>query len=84
MGSGPGGVGGGVGGGWDVTVQPTELTQKDLCSACASLYGQQVQAINQSNRFEAEIREEQESKKKELEEKKTKQAAFRELQSAFK
>ncbi|CAL8363829.1 unnamed protein product [Lota lota] len=43
-----------------------------------------VQAINQSNRFEAEIREEQESKKKEAEEKKTKQAAFRELQSAFK
>uniref|UniRef100_A0A8C5BAW5 EF-hand domain-containing protein n=1 Tax=Gadus morhua TaxID=8049 RepID=A0A8C5BAW5_GADMO len=49
-----------------------------------SFFEAKVQAINQSNRFEAEIREEQESKKKELEEKKTKQAAFRELQSAFK
>ncbi|KAK0150551.1 EF-hand domain-containing protein D2 [Merluccius polli] len=43
-----------------------------------------VHAINEGNRFEAEIRQEQECKKKEAEEKKHKQAAFRELQSAFK
>ncbi|XP_036387391.1 EF-hand domain-containing protein D2-like [Megalops cyprinoides] len=43
-----------------------------------------VQAINDSNRFEAEIRQEQEEKKKQLEEKKQRKAAFKELQSAFK
>ncbi|KAL7828628.1 hypothetical protein SRHO_G00322620 [Serrasalmus rhombeus] len=43
-----------------------------------------VQAINESNRFEAEIRHEQEEKKKQAEEKKQRQAAFKELQSAFK
>ncbi|KAJ3589685.1 hypothetical protein NHX12_010528 [Muraenolepis orangiensis] len=43
-----------------------------------------VQAISESSRFEAEIRQEQECKKKELEEKKHKRAAFKDLQSAFK
>ncbi|XP_066547646.1 EF-hand domain-containing protein D2 isoform X2 [Amia ocellicauda] len=43
-----------------------------------------VQAINESNRFEAEIRQEQEEKKKQAEEKKQRQAAFKELKSAFK
>ncbi|KAM6977506.1 EF-hand domain-containing protein D2 [Aplochiton taeniatus] len=43
-----------------------------------------VQAINESNRFEAEIRQEQEDKKKQAEDKKHRQAAFKELQSAFK
>ncbi|KAI4898499.1 hypothetical protein NFI96_020951 [Prochilodus magdalenae] len=43
-----------------------------------------VQAINESNRFEAEIRHEQEEKKKQAEQKKQRQAAFKELQSAFK
>ncbi|XP_062854468.1 EF-hand domain-containing protein D2 [Trichomycterus rosablanca] len=43
-----------------------------------------VHAINESNRFEAEIRHEQEEKKKQAEEKKQRQAAFKELKSAFK
>ncbi|XP_034732705.1 EF-hand domain-containing protein D2 [Etheostoma cragini] len=43
-----------------------------------------VQAINESNRFEAEIRQEQESKKKQAEDQKQRRAAFKELQSAFK
>ncbi|XP_076132342.1 EF-hand domain-containing protein D2 [Alosa pseudoharengus] len=43
-----------------------------------------VQAINESNRFEAEIRQEQEEKKKEAEDRKQRQAAFKNLQSAFK
>ncbi|GLD73902.1 EF-hand domain-containing protein D2 [Lates japonicus] len=43
-----------------------------------------VQAINESNRFEAEIRQEQEAKKKQAEEQKQRRAAFKELQSAFK
>ncbi|XP_020486001.1 EF-hand domain-containing protein D2 [Labrus bergylta] len=43
-----------------------------------------VQAINQSNRFEAEIREEQEAKKKQAEEQKQRRTAFKNLQQAFK
>uniref|UniRef100_A0A3Q0RGD8 EF-hand domain family, member D2 n=1 Tax=Amphilophus citrinellus TaxID=61819 RepID=A0A3Q0RGD8_AMPCI len=43
-----------------------------------------VKAINESNRFEAEIRQEQEEKKKQAEEQKQRRAAFKELQSAFK
>ncbi|KAK5862980.1 hypothetical protein PBY51_000044 [Eleginops maclovinus] len=43
-----------------------------------------VQAISESNRFEAEIRQEQEEKKKQLEEQKVRRAAFKDLQSAFK
>ncbi|XP_008303017.1 EF-hand domain-containing protein D2 [Stegastes partitus] len=43
-----------------------------------------VHAINESNRFEAEIRQEQEAKKKQVEEQKQRRAAFKELQSAFK
>ncbi|XP_042265638.1 EF-hand domain-containing protein D2 [Thunnus thynnus] len=43
-----------------------------------------VQAINESNRFEAEIRQEQEVKKKQAEDQKQRRAAFKELQSAFK
>ncbi|TKS76907.1 EF-hand domain-containing protein D2 [Collichthys lucidus] len=43
-----------------------------------------VHAINESNRFEAEIRQEQEVKKKQAEEQKQRRAAFKELQSAFK
>ncbi|XP_041858981.1 EF-hand domain-containing protein D2 [Melanotaenia boesemani] len=43
-----------------------------------------VQAISESNRFEAEIRQEQEAKKKQAEEQKQRRAAFKELQSAFK
>ncbi|KAM9752450.1 EF-hand domain-containing protein D2 isoform 1-T2 [Menidia menidia] len=43
-----------------------------------------VHAINESNRFEAEIRQEQEEKKKQAEEQKQRRAAFKELQSAFK
>lgn len=43
-----------------------------------------VQAINESNRFEAEIRQEQEEKKKQAEEQKQRKAAFKELRSAFK
>ncbi|XP_028265059.1 EF-hand domain-containing protein D2 [Parambassis ranga] len=42
-----------------------------------------VQAINQSNQFEAEIRQEQEVKKKQAEEQKQRRAAFKELRSAF-
>ncbi|XP_032824030.1 EF-hand domain-containing protein D2 [Petromyzon marinus] len=42
-----------------------------------------VEAISKSNRFEAEIRAEQEEKKREAEEKKQRQAAFKELRSAF-
>lgn len=44
----------------------------------------QVQAISESNRFEAEIRQEQEAKKREAEEQKRRRAAFKEKQSAFK
>ncbi|KAL7399185.1 hypothetical protein ABVT39_021105 [Epinephelus coioides] len=43
-----------------------------------------VKAINDSNRFEAEIRQEQEAKKKQAEEQKQRRAAFKDLQSAFK
>lgn len=43
-----------------------------------------VKAINESNRFESEIRQEQEAKKKQAEEQKQRRAAFKELQSAFK
>ncbi|XP_041129188.1 EF-hand domain-containing protein D2-like [Polyodon spathula] len=43
-----------------------------------------VHAISESNRFEAEIRQEQEEKKKEAENKKQRQAAFKDLKSAFK
>ncbi|KAK1157267.1 EF-hand domain-containing protein D2 [Acipenser oxyrinchus oxyrinchus] len=43
-----------------------------------------VHAITESNRFEAEIRQEQEEKKKEAEDKKQRQAAFKDLKSAFK
>ncbi|XP_004570966.1 EF-hand domain-containing protein D2 [Maylandia zebra] len=43
-----------------------------------------VKAINESNRFESEIRQEQEVKKKQAEEQKQRRAAFKELQSAFK
>ncbi|XP_026188539.1 EF-hand domain-containing protein D2 [Mastacembelus armatus] len=43
-----------------------------------------VHAINESNRFEAEIRQEQEAKKKQADEQKQRRAAFRELQSTFK
>ncbi|KAG9332851.1 hypothetical protein JZ751_014950 [Albula glossodonta] len=42
-----------------------------------------VQAINESSRFEAEIRQEQEEKKRQEEDRKKRQAAFRELQSNF-
>ncbi|XP_026125977.1 EF-hand domain-containing protein D2-like [Carassius auratus] len=49
-----------------------------------SFFEAKVQAINDSNRFEAEIRQEQEDKKRQAEEKKKKQAAFKELKSAFK
>ncbi|XP_048873189.1 EF-hand domain-containing protein D2-like [Brienomyrus brachyistius] len=42
-----------------------------------------VQAMNESSRFEAEIRQEQEEKKRQAEEKRQRQAAFKELQSAF-
>lgn len=49
-----------------------------------SFFEAKVQAINESNRFEAEIRLEQEEKKKQAEEKKQRQAAFKELKSAFK
>ncbi|XP_042348015.1 EF-hand domain-containing protein D2 [Plectropomus leopardus] len=42
-----------------------------------------VKAINDSNRFEAEIRQEQEVKKKQAEEQKQRRAAFKDLKSAF-
>lgn len=49
-----------------------------------SFFEAKVNAINESNRFEAEIRQEQEVKKKQAEEQKQRRAAFKELQSAFK
>uniref|UniRef100_A0A8C2L4F4 EF-hand domain family, member D2 n=1 Tax=Cyprinus carpio TaxID=7962 RepID=A0A8C2L4F4_CYPCA len=49
-----------------------------------SFFEAKVQAINESNRFEAEIRQEQEDKKRQAEERKQRQAAFKELKSAFK
>lgn len=49
-----------------------------------SFFEAKVQAINESNRFEAEIRNEQEEKKRQAEERKQRQAAFKELKSAFK
>ena len=56
---------------------PIELLTLFLCRP-------QVQAINESNRFESEIREEQEAKKKQAEDQKQRRAAFKNLQSAFK
>lgn len=44
----------------------------------------QVNAVSASNRFEEEIRQEQELRKKEAEEQKRRRAAFKEKQSAFK
>lgn len=44
----------------------------------------QVHAVSASNRFEEEIRQEQELRKKEAEEQKRRRAAFKEKQSAFK
>ncbi|XP_051508525.1 EF-hand domain-containing protein D2-like [Myxocyprinus asiaticus] len=49
-----------------------------------SFFEAKVQAINESNKFEAEIRQEQEEKKRQAEERKQRQAAFKELKSAFK
>ncbi|KAJ8400704.1 hypothetical protein AAFF_G00394730 [Aldrovandia affinis] len=49
-----------------------------------SFFEAKVHAINDSKRFEEEIRQEQEEKKKELDEKKQRKAAFKELKSAFK
>ncbi|XDV49009.1 hypothetical protein PO909_018339 [Leuciscus waleckii] len=49
-----------------------------------SFFEAKVHAINESNRFEAEIRNEQEEKKRQAEERKQRQAAFKELKSAFK
>ncbi|GAA6106149.1 EF-hand domain-containing protein D2 [Tachysurus ichikawai] len=49
-----------------------------------SFFEAKVHAINESNRFEAEIRNEQEEKKRQAEEKKQRQAAFKNIQSAFK
>ncbi|XP_058499504.1 EF-hand domain-containing protein D2 [Solea solea] len=43
-----------------------------------------VKAINESNKFEAEIRQEQEEKKKQAEEQKQRRAAFNDLKLAFK
>ncbi|XP_036960455.1 EF-hand domain-containing protein D2 [Acanthopagrus latus] len=43
-----------------------------------------VHAISESNRFEAEIRQEQDAKKKQAEEQKQRRAAFNDLKSAFK
>ncbi|KAM9351432.1 EF-hand domain-containing protein D2 [Symphorus nematophorus] len=48
-----------------------------------SFFEAKVQAISDSNRFEAEIRQEQEAKKKQAEEQKQRRAAFKELRSAF-
>nr|XP_014342714.1 PREDICTED: EF-hand domain-containing protein D2 isoform X2 [Latimeria chalumnae] len=42
-----------------------------------------VHAMNESNRFEAEIKAEQEEKRKQEEEKKERRAMFKNLQSAF-
>nr|XP_033777222.1 EF-hand domain-containing protein D2 [Geotrypetes seraphini] len=49
-----------------------------------SFFEAKVHAINDTNRFEEEIKAEQEEKKKQAEEKKQRKAAFKELQSAFK
>ena len=49
---------------------PIELLTLFLCRP-------QVQAINESNRFESEIREEQEAKKKQAEDQKQRRAAFK-------
>lgn len=40
--------------------------------------------MSESNRFEAEIRQEQDAKKKQAEEQKQRRAAFNDLKSAFK
>lgn len=42
-----------------------------------------VNALNESNRFEAEIRQEQEAKKKQAEEQKQRRSAFKDLKSTF-
>ncbi|XP_070766699.1 EF-hand domain-containing protein D2 [Enoplosus armatus] len=64
------------------------LTEIDVSTegvkGAKTFFEAKVLAINESNRFEAEIRQEQEAKKKEAEAQKRRGAAFRELQSAFK
>ena len=54
----------------------------NLTALCFSVG--QVHAISESNRFEAEIRQEQDAKKKQAEEQKQRRAAFNDLKSAFK
>ncbi|KAM5163230.1 EF-hand domain-containing protein D1 [Mantella aurantiaca] len=48
-----------------------------------SFFEAKVQALNSSSKFEAEIRAEQDERKRQEEEKKNRRAAFKELKSAF-
>ncbi|KAK9515933.1 hypothetical protein VZT92_026529 [Zoarces viviparus] len=66
----------------------TRLSEIDVSTegvkGAKTFFEAKVQAINESNRFEAEIRQEQEAKKKQVEEQKQRRTAFKDLQSAFK
>ncbi|KAF7649333.1 hypothetical protein LDENG_00143380 [Lucifuga dentata] len=66
----------------------TRLSEIDVSTegvkGAKTFFEAKVQAISDSNRFEAEIRQEQEAKKKQNEDQKQRRAAFKELQAAFK
>ena len=47
------------------------------------LFGIQIEELTKTNKFEAEIRQEQEAKKKELEQKKARRAEFMEKAALF-
>lgn len=71
--------------GLDILARLSEIdVSAEGVKGAKTFFDAKVQAISEANKFEAEIRQEQESKKKQAEEQKQRRAAFKELQSAFK
>lgn len=71
--------------GLDILARLSEIdVSTEGVKGAKSFFEAKVQAISDSNRFEAEIRQEQESKKLQLEEQKKRREAFKDLQNAFK
>ncbi|XP_072305401.1 EF-hand domain-containing protein D2 [Eucyclogobius newberryi] len=71
--------------GLDILARLSEIdVSAEGVKGAKTFFEAKVQAISESNRFEAEIREEQESKKQQAEDQKQRRAAFKELRSAFK
>ncbi|CAN9515975.1 unnamed protein product [Ophioblennius macclurei] len=72
------------GSGLSVLAQLSEIdVSTEGVKGAKSFFEAKVQAISDSNQFEAEIRQEQEAKKKQAEEQKERRAAFKQLKSAF-